>query len=267
MAGYLGFTRGVQSLVGPTDRRAPATGWGLLARDTTALEEDVKGWTFPPWGYSRNRPIDNAPPRSLLSGFGSLGGTNETAAMVAANEYVRAIEASFISGVSKLPDYSVADFQVAKIADPNLMQAVSGYATAAYNAMRNIKDYGDNADPVQPLLDALRKIASGVMPETVAGDEWTAVDPSLAKTDAEELSLFQQFAMSDAGAATIKGGAFTSGFTGINQDAILEEGKRSDIDVASYVEAGQKAGSFTKWGLYAAIGVGAYFGLKKIGVL
>lgn len=61
MAGYLGQL-GQPGMRG----QDAASGFGLLARDVTALEENDRGWeNLPPWGYKRNRPQDIAPPASL----------------------------------------------------------------------------------------------------------------------------------------------------------------------------------------------------------
>lgn len=320
------------------------SGWGLLARDTTALEENDRGWNnLPPWGYARNRPIDTAPPRSLrdyvprstalsgwlervgpvsgwfersgpvagtprvlvqsrgsVAGLGScctgcaggrgcmsgLGDSNAAVsanAIEAANAFAEAILSSGLFGTSldglRMPDFARGNSFLAQVADTNLSEAIFGYANSGSNAIKYLLEYGndegvasDSVATAQMAVAGLKSIAAGQPVQQVAGDAWTDAAKSgelraYQHKDDEDLSLLQKFAMSDAGAGVIHTGAFTAGVTGINKQAILEEGKRSDLNVAADIAAGEKVGSMGKYAIYIGAAVLAYLGAKKAGIV
>ncbi len=321
MAGYLGQL-GQPGMTGQNY----ASGFGLLARDTTALEENDRGWNnLPPWGYKRNRPQDNAPPSALagwlelangrgmqaghprvlvqsrgqvaglgsccngcssghgcVSGLGSLGATSANA-LEAANAFAEAILSTGIFGTSldgvRMPEYSRANGFLAQVDDANLAEAILGWARNAEDSINNVIKYsyepgvvGVNISQAQMAVEQLQSIARGQPVQQVAGDEWTDSTTSgeahaYAHKDDEDLSLFQDFAMSDAGAGVIHTGAFTAGVTGINRDAILEEGKRSDLNVAADIAAGEKVASMGKYAAYIGVAVVAYLAAKKAGLV
>lgn len=267
--------------------QAAPTGFAWLARDKTALETNDRGWgNLPPWGYARN----NADPwrggrqvPSTLNGLGcggvcgglsgacggacggSLAGIESVAAS-AATAYAAAIMTALTTGPS-MPNYSNADALVVKIEDPNTREAISGLATGARNQIYNAINYGEDPSPAWMSRAQLEKLASGEAVESVAGDEWTDVDPDKAKTGAESTTWLQDFAMTDAAKKVIQTGAFTAGVTGINKEAILKEGERSDIDVGSLVKLGEKFGNWGKIGLVAAAVGAGYVVAKRLGII
>jgi hypothetical protein len=198
----------------------------------------------------------------------------EDAATIAANMYIHAIQAAMSDTVA-VPWYTEADKQLARVEDQNTREAISSYAESARNAIKYIVDYGNSegaeaevrAGVYSTIARLQAVVASGTDAVTAAGDVTTDVDPNEAKKDAESTSWLQDFAMSDAGAGVIKTGAFTAGVTGINKEAILKEGKRSDIDVGSLVKAGEKFGSIGKIGLIAAAAGAGFIVAKKLGIL
>lgn len=224
-------------------------------------------------GYATRRPY-----WSFLGGLG--GPAVEAVAGKAANAAADAIFASGVTGTSlaalRMPDYSAAWPLVRQVADANVASAITGYMETAQSALRNILEYGEeagiNISVAVQQASLLQSIAAGAAPEEVAGDYWTDNDPSAyMDKDSEEISWLQDFAMSDAGAGVIKTGAYSSGWTGINKDAILEEGKRSDIDVAGLISAGERhraaATSMGKYALYAGAAVLAAIAARKAGLL
>lgn len=341
MAGYLGQL-GQIGMRGE-DR---ASGFGLLARDVTALEENDRGWeNLPPWGYARNRPQDNAPPASLagwlemsrrgrgtqgewlelprprgqqaghpvvlvqsrgrvsglgacctgcasghgcVSGLSGLGNAAVSAdAMEAASAIREAILSTGVTGTSldslRMPDYSLGYSYLSKVTDGNVAEAIQGYAYGAEEAIRYLIEYGDDegvADEkrakVTSFTAGLKSIVDGQAPAASTGEAYVSADRADAvreyvHKDDQALSWLEQVAGSGVGEGIISAGAFTSGVTGINRDAIMDEARRSDIDVGRLVKAGEDARdsvlSMGKYAVYIGVAVVAYLGAKKAGLV
>lgn len=182
----------------------PATGFAFLARDTTALEENDRGWeNLPPWGYARNRPIDNAPPgaKGPVAGLGSCcsacstgkggcmgglggepGGVVEGNAVEAANAYVEAILSATDTSLEspKAPDFAKGDAFLAQVEDEFVAGSIRRYAEHAAYALSKSREAGGGA--WAPSVDAdvanLRAIAAGGWPERLSPPEFMEPAPS-----------------------------------------------------------------------------------------
>lgn len=150
MTGYLA---GANSIVAGRNRtgrpgytnQARGTGYGFLARDTTALELNDRGWgNLPPWGYSRNGAD---PLKTGLSGLG-CGGACGFAGLAGLGESFGTDEEAEAAGLavgyldSVLPRLQALQKQVEAIGPPGMFD---GYSSSYY-------------DKFQPVLEETLKI-------------------------------------------------------------------------------------------------------------